>query len=318
MNIVRRALGAIAFIAVSFAAHAETYPSKQVTIVVPFAPGASNDIFARYLADGLEKIWKQPVIVENKPGAGTAIGSAHVAKSAPDGHTILFTSGSFLTNSASQKNLPFDAKTDLVPVALFAHGQSVIVVGAHVKASTLPELIAEAKSREMFYGTNGVGSMPHFHGELFNTAAGLKLTPVHYKGGAEAFVDIVGGRTDIYIGTVTTVIGGIKGNQLKPIAVVSGRRSTTLPDVATATEGGITGMEEDQKWGVYVPAGTPAASVEALNKAVNQVMSAPGSAEFLEKFGSEFAPMTPEEFKTAVHTELDMWTKLAAERGIAQ
>jgi tripartite-type tricarboxylate transporter receptor subunit TctC len=298
-------------------AQSDAYPSKPITMVIPLSAGGSNDILGRYLGEGLSKALGQPVVVENKPGAGSALGSAYVAKSKPDGHTIMFVSSTYATNAATQSELPFDPIKDLAPVALTATSQFVLVVSPAVKAKSFEEFITEAKSQKMFYASTGVGSSTQFAAELFNQRAGIGMTPVHYKGGTEALVDLIGGRAHAYFGTVTQVLPYVTNGQVRPIVITSKVRNAALGDVPTVGEKGLTGAETDIWWGVFVPAGTPDPVVSKLNKAINDVMATPESKEFLKKLGAEFTAETPDQFRQRVHNEIKTWKDLAKERGIS-
>ncbi|MBS7706903.1 Bug family tripartite tricarboxylate transporter substrate binding protein [Chelatococcus asaccharovorans] len=297
-------------------ASAQDFPTKRVTIVIPFTPAGSNDTIGRYLADGLAKLWSTPVVVENKPGAGSAIGSAHVAQSRPDGYTLLFVSGTFTTNAATQSNLPFDPVKDLKPVGMGALGQMVIVTGSRVPVNNLADLAKAAKTQKIFYGTTGVGSSTQFAGELLNDVAGIKMEPVHYKGGTDALVDMAGGRLDVYVGTVTQVLSSVASNKAKPIAIASKTRSKAMPDVPTVAEAGFAGAEADIWWGVFAPSGTPDAVVTKINQGINTVMGSPEATEFLAKHGAMPAAMSVAAFGDHVTKELAKWRELAVKHNI--
>jgi tripartite-type tricarboxylate transporter receptor subunit TctC len=298
-------------------ATAQLFPNKRVSVIVPFAPGASTDLIARYLADGLSKKWGQPVVAQNMPGAASAIGSAYVARSKPDGHTMLFVSSSYSTNAASRQNLPFNPATDLVPVAIAAVGQFVLTAGPSVKSTNIKDFIKEAKTREITYATTGAGSSVHFIGELFGSATGIKMQAIHYKGAGEFMADLISGRVDITFGSVTQAIPLVQSGQLKALAVTSNVRVRGLPDVPTLAESGITRADVGQQWyGVFVPAGTPAATTAKINKDINELMSSPATSEFLSKEGAYPDPLTVPQATELVLSEITRWKKLAAERGI--
>ncbi len=305
------ALAAIALLSTAFAQ--EPYPARPVTVVVPFSPGASNDTIARYLANGLSKKWGRPVVVENKAGAGGAIGSAQVARAAADGYTLLFMSSAYTTMAATTptKELGFDALNDLQPTAMTARGQFVLVAGPSVKAKNMAEFIAEAKSRPMFVATPGLNSGSHFAAEALNAAAGLKLEPVNYKGGNEAALDMMAGRVDVYFGSVTFAAPFIKDGKMKALAIVSSDRSTVLPDIPSITEAGYKDAEFSSWWGVFTPAKTPASIVAKVNADVNAVMSAPEGVKFLEGLGANPNPMPAAKFKEIVTDEVGRWSKLS-------
>jgi tripartite-type tricarboxylate transporter receptor subunit TctC len=270
MRSIHFAIGFGVGLVLSGAASSQEFPTKRMTVVIPFTTGGSNDTIGRYVADGLSKLWNKPVVVENRPGAGSAIGSAHVAQSPKDGHTLLFVSSTFTTNAATQKNLPFDPVKDLQPVAMGALTQMVVVAGSRIPANSLREVIDAAKTQKVFYGTTGVGSSTQFAAELLNDIAGVKTEPVHYKGGTDALVDMVGGRIDLYVGTATQVLSNVKNNQVKALAVMSAKRSDALPDVPTIAQAGFPGAEMDNWWGIFVAAGTPAPIVEKLNAGIRE------------------------------------------------
>jgi tripartite-type tricarboxylate transporter receptor subunit TctC len=295
---------------------AQNYPTKPVTVVIPFTPAGSNDTIGRYLADGLSKIWKQSVVVENRPGAGSAIGSAFVSKAKPDGHTLLFVSGTFTTNAATQTNLPFDPQKDLQPVGMGAIGQLVIVTGTRVPMPTLADVVKQAKAQKIFYGTTGVGSITQFAAELLNDVAGTKMEPVHYKGGTDALIDMAGGRLDLYVGSVTQVLPSVANKTAKPVAIASKTRASALPDVPTVAEAGFPGAETDLWWGVFTSSGTPPEVVAKINEGVNTVMNTPEAAKFLETHGAIPMKMSVEEFKSHVSSELEKWKSLAKKHNI--
>ena len=295
---------------------AQDFPSDTVTVVIPFTAGGSNDTVGRYLADGLAAHWDETVVVENKPGAGSAIGSAFVSRAKPDGHTLLFVSGTYTTNAATQTNLPFDPINDLLPVGMGALGQFVVVVGDRVKAKNLGEFIEEAKSRQVFYGTTGVGSSTHFAAALLSDVAGIEMEPVHYPGGTDALLDIAGGRLDMYLGSVPQVLSSVESGTARPLVVTSETRAAALPGVPTVIEDGYPDAVMDIWWGVFTTAGTPPEVVEEINSAINAVMGTPEAAAFLEKQGAAARPMSVEEYTAFVHSEIEKWTALAQDHGI--
>ena len=297
-------------------AEAQSFPDKPVTMVIPFSPGGSNDVIGRYLAAELAKHWKQPVIVENKPGAGAVIGTSQVARSKPDGLTLLFISASYTTNAASLKTLPYDPVKDLVPVGLGAVGQFIIVTGSRVQLPDLAEVAKQAKAQTIFYGTAGLGNSGHFATELFAEVAGIKMEPVHYKGGTEAMTDLSGGRIDLYLGTVTQVLPSVQSKKATPIAVLSKERSAVYPDVPTVAQAGIPGAEVEFWWGVFAPSATPPEIVGKTNEDINAVMNTPDAAEFLAKQGASPKRMSPAEFSGLVTSEMAKWKSIAAKHNI--
>jgi tripartite-type tricarboxylate transporter receptor subunit TctC len=308
---------ALITICLSSLASAQNFPNKRVSLIVPFAPGASTDLIARYLADGLGKKWGQPVVTQNMPGAASAIGSAFVARSPADGQTMLFVSSSYSTNAATMPNLQFNPVTDLIPVAIAAVGQFVLTAGPSVKSTNLKDFLQEAKTREITYATTGAGSSVHFIGELFASATGIKMQAIHYKGAGEFMADLISGRVDVTFGSVTQAIPLVQSGQLKALAVTSNTRVHGLPDVPTLAESGITRDSMAQQWyGVFVPAGMSPAITAKINKDINEFMSSPATSQFLEKEGAYPDPLTVAQSMELVHGEIARWKKLAAERGI--
>lgn len=294
---------------------AQQYPNKPVTMIIPFSAGASNDIFGRYVADGLSKLWKQSVLVENRAGAGGAIGAAAVAKARPDGYTILFSSSSYTINAAVQKSMPFDPLKDLKPVAMAMRGQMIGVTGSRIPLPDLKEVVRLAKTQKIFYGALGASSTT-FAAELFASVAGIKLEAVNYKGGNEAMIDLLGGRLDIYFGTVTTVLPAVLNKSVKAVGVMSPTRTTALPDVPTVAEAGFPGAETDIWWGVFVTSGAPADVLAKINEGVNTVVNTPEAVAFIEKQAALPAKMSVDEFSKTVLTELGRWKELAEKNNI--
>jgi tripartite-type tricarboxylate transporter receptor subunit TctC len=312
------AAAAVAMAAFSSAALAQDYPSKPVTLVVPFAAGGSNDIIARYVGDGLSKRWGQPVVIENRPGAGAAIGSAHVSKAKPDGYTLLIASVTFTMNPAVQKNLPFDPAKDLTPVAMLGRVPLVLGVGPKVPAKTMDEFMKIAKEKDLIYAATGPGSVNQFSAELINQNTGLKMTPAHYKGGSEAMTDVIGGHVDLYLGSITQMLPQIRAGQMRGLVVTSPERSPSLPDVPTLKESGIANSEVEQWWGIMVPAGTPEAVVTKLNADINAVMGTDETKAFLARDGGTQSLLSQAEFAKFVQDELAKWKSVAASAKIGE
>jgi tripartite-type tricarboxylate transporter receptor subunit TctC len=201
-----RSVLVVALAAFANVAAAQEFPSEPVRLIVPFAAGGSNDILVRYLADKLDDIWDQPVVVENMPGAGSAIGAAHVAQAEPDGHTLVIGSVTFTMNPAVQPNLPFDPAEDFEPIAMLGRVPLVLVTGPAVPAETIDEFLETARAQPLKYATSGLGNVNQFAAELINQSAGLEMTPVHYKGGSEAMTDVIGGHVDLFVSSMTQAL----------------------------------------------------------------------------------------------------------------
>jgi tripartite-type tricarboxylate transporter receptor subunit TctC len=290
---------------------AQDFPTKPVTIVVPYGPGASNDLFGRLVGDGLAKIWNQPVVVENMPGAGGSIGMANIAKAEPDGYRLVFTSSTFATNAAAQSNLPYDPATDLQPIAKVADGQLVLVAGKRLPLGSIEDVVREAKAQTVFYGSTGPASTPTFLARQFADVTGIELEGANYTGGSEAMVDLIGGRIDLYFGTVTTVLPAVQDGAVVPLAVLGKERAPELPDVPTIAEAGYPAAEATIWWGLFGPAGMPDAVVEKINADVATVMATPEAGEFLAKQGAAASTTSVAELETLVASELKLWKDLA-------
>jgi tripartite-type tricarboxylate transporter receptor subunit TctC len=310
-NIARLALLAGAVVAPALAA-AQEFPNRQVTLVVPFGPGGSNDTYGRYLAEGLTKLWKQTVIVENRPGAGSAIGSAHVSQAKPDGYTLLFVSTSFTTNAATLANLPFDPSKDLAPVGVMGISDLFVMTGSRVPLPTLQELQKQAKAQTIFAGTPGVGAVGHLALLLLAEAQGVKFEYVHQKSGAAVQTDLGGGRTDVATGVLFEANSGTA----KPIAVLSDKRSASLPDVPTVVEAGFPTAQANIWFGIFAPGGTPKEVVDKINKDIVAVMKSPEATEFLKAQALQISDESPEQFGNRVKSEIDKWTALAEKNGL--
>lgn len=310
-NVAKFAVLAGALMASSMAA-AQTYPTKQVTIVIPFSPGGVNDTVGRFLADRLSKVWNQTVIVENRPGAGSAIGTAHVTKAAPDGYTLLLVSGSLTTNAAIQKTLPFDPIKDLQPIAMASIGDLIVLTGTRTPMATLNYLQTEGKSKALFFGTPGVGTLAHLGAEMLNDVLGIKMQPVHYPGGTEVLTDMGGSRIDVYVCGVSDAKKGFG----TPVAVMSEKRSPAFPDTPTTAELGYPTAVANIWVGVFSPAKLPKDVADKINRDIVNAMKAPDAAEFLASQGSMTSEMNVDEFTAYVTAELRKWQDLVQAHGL--
>jgi len=286
-----------------------------IRMIVPFTPGASNDVFARALSEQLSTKLGITVIVENKPGAGGIIGSAEVARAKPDGATLLFSSNSFVTRAAVEEKLPFDPRKSFTPVAMVAQGAMLLVVGNETPYQNVKQLIAAAQDQQINYGSAGIGSIGQMGAELFNSMAGINMNHVPYKGITGVLTDMIGGRIETMITAPASIGGALKGKQIRAIAVTSALQSPFFPELPTVALD-LPGYEVDVWFGVYAPANMPVSLVETLNQAIREVSATPRMREVLAKEASSPSDMTVKEFAAYVDRELDMWVKLAKSRGI--
>jgi tripartite-type tricarboxylate transporter receptor subunit TctC len=310
---------AAALVLASPAAQAQTYPSKQITLVIPFAAGGSNDIIARAIGKELSDAWGQPVIAENRPGAGSVIGASTVASAPPDGYTLLLVSTTFTINAAIKKSMPFDTLRDFTPVAFVARSPLLFVASKNVPVKSAKDALALAKSKpgEITYASAGIGSINQIAAELIATSAGVKLMHVPYKGGAPALNDLLGGHVDVYVSSMPQVQQLAQSGQVNALAVTSVKRSPLLPNVPTLDEAGVAGFDLSSWWGIVGPAGMPPDVVNKLNAAINKTLTAPEMQKFMASEGAEAKVMTPQEFSDLIHSEVQRWTKVAHEANIS-
>ena len=299
-------------------AHAQPYPAKPITMVVPYPPGGSNDVFARVIAKELGDLLKQPVIVDNRPGASGTTGTASVAKAAPDGYTLVAISSSMTTNAAVQPRLPFDPVKSFAPVAMFAQGPFVVAVNNDFPAKTPADLVREVKAHpnQYNYATSGTGSVNHFATELLRSMApGFDITHVPYKGQGPAVTDVIGNQVQMMISSGPSILPMVRGGKLRAIAITSLQPSPIapeLPPMATA----VPGYEFSLWWGLLSPAGTPPAIVNQLNQAVNQVLARPETKAHFLREGAIANPLTPAQFADTIQKDVARWKALAKDRNI--
>ncbi len=307
-------LTAAVLLATARSAWAQAFPSKPVRIVVPFPPGGSTDLLARRLGEKLTVSLGQPVVVENKPGAGGTTGADFVAKAAPDGHTLLLgVTGSNAIAASLFPRLPYDTLKDFAPVSQVVSAPLVLSVNAASPIKTVRDYLAAARARPMTYGTPGNGTSMHLTGEMFDLAAGVKLTHVPYKGSAPALNDMLGGSLESMFGDFLVLLPQIRAGKVTPIAVTSSRRHPMLPDVPTIAESGIAGLQgfEASSWqGLFAPAATPREVVARIN---DEVVKALDSADIKEFFGSQgfiVGGSSPEQFRALIDAEVPKWGRV--------
>jgi len=299
-------------------AQGQDYPNGTVTLVVPYSPSGNTDIFGRHLATALQERWGQPVVVENKPGGGSMVGTAYVSQQAPDAQTILLTTSAYATAPAVYKDLPFDPATDLKPIGIVGYTAYILVVNADTGITTMEQFIEKAKGSDMFAATAGLGTTTHFGMEKFLSDAGLDLEVVHYKGGGDAMVSILSKEADIYDTSVATAGDQIKAGKLNALAVMDDRRVTALPDVPTTAEVGLPDVQVRQWIGMFVPKDTPDELVEWLNSEVNEVVTSENFAKIVEPIDINIETSSIPEVKERLAREMEKWVRLAEERGISQ
>jgi tripartite-type tricarboxylate transporter receptor subunit TctC len=296
----------------------QDYPSKPIRMIVGVAPGGATDILARAVGARLSEVFKQTVIVENRPGANHIIGGELTAKSPKDGYTIQMIPEGFVINASVYAKLPFDPVKDFSPVAIVANVPNVLVVHPSLPVRNVKSFIGIARSRpgELNYGSSSVGSPSHMSGELFKVMAKVDIVHIPYKGQSLAITDLIGGQIQFLFPSIPASVGHIRSKRLVPIGVTTAQRATALPDVPTIAEGGMPGYEVSGWYGVVGPAGLPAAIVGRLNKEINGWLQNPETRKQLSGEGAEPRPASPEEFGAAMANDLQKWAKVVSAAGI--
>jgi len=312
------ALSGFALMIVSACATAQTYPTKPIRYIVPFAAGGGVDTLARVLGARLNAAWNIPVVVENRPGAGGNIGTEHVAKSAPDGYTLLMNPNSHAYNASLYAKPPYDPIKDFAPIGLVATSPFLLVVHPSVPVKSVKELIALAKARpkELTYSSGGMGGGSHLAGELFDALARTQLVHIAYKGIAPAISDLVGGHVSLAFSVVPPAIAHIKTGRLRALAVSSAQRFSLLPELPTIAEAGLPGYDALSWYATFAPAATPPAIIAKLNAEIAKGLRAPDVTAKLAALGLEVKTSSPEDFLQYMTKDWKVWDKLIRELGI--
>jgi len=300
------------------AAFAQSWPAKPVRLVVPYPPGGTSDILARALAPGLEAAFGQPFVVENKAGATGNLGADFVAKSAPDGHTLLLADiGSLAISPSVFAALPFDPVTDFTPVAMVAYSPHILAVHPSVPASNVGELIAYAKAHpgKLNFAVSGIGGANHLAGIDFAQRTGIKWAYIPYKGGSQAIADLMGGQAQVMFNGMLATYPAVKEGRLKAIAISSAKRFSDAPNLPTVAESGVPGFETGSWQGIVAPARTPPEIVNKLHAAVMKILATPEMKDRLDKAGAEVRSMTPAHFGDFIASEKARWAKVVRESG---
>jgi tripartite-type tricarboxylate transporter receptor subunit TctC len=304
--------------AAAYAQPKDAWPGRPMRIVVPQTPGASTDLTARLIAQKLSPVLGQPVIVENRPGAGSIVGTEIVAKATPDGHTLLVVASSITLNPILHKNLPFDPQRDLSPITQLSSFPNMLVVFPGLPVKTVQDLVALAKSKPgaLNYGSAGTATGTHLSAELFKYMTGTDMVHVPYKGGGAAMPALLGGQVQLMFSTTVTAMPHVRAGKLRGVAVTSGKRWPTLPDVPTIAESGVPGYDHTPWNGFLAPAKTPRAVVGRLNEEVAKILHAPETRSVFTNDGAEPVGNKPEEFAAIIKSETAKWTKVVKAAGI--
>jgi tripartite-type tricarboxylate transporter receptor subunit TctC len=296
----------------------QAYPSKPIRLVVPFPAGGSLDAVARAIGQKLTEAWGQPVVIDNRPGAGGNIGADLVAKSAPDGYTIL--EGALSTHAVNVSlyaKMPYDPIKDFAPITLVAVTPNVLVLNASFPVNSVPELLAYARANpgKLSFGSGSNGSAGHLAGELFKTEAGVDMVHIPYKGGAPALQALLAGDTQLMFDTPANSAAQLKAGKLKALAVTTARRSSLMPELPTLSETGLPGFDIYTWWGFMAPAGTPKEIVAKWNAEVTRILKSPEMAAFFAQQGAEPAPDSPEQFAALIKSEIAKYAKIVKQSG---
>ena len=300
-------------------AAAQGYPNRPVKIVMPFAPGGPTEFIIRLVADRLTATLGQAFVIENRPGAGGAIGAKSVAIAEPDGYTLLFSSpGPLVTAAAVYKNLDYDPIKSFAPIAMLIYAPQMLVVHPSVPANSLPELVAYAKSNpgKITFGSSGYGTQPHMLGEMLKLAAGINIIHVPYRGAGQSVTDLVAGQVQMIFETTAILLPHVEGGRLRALAVATGTRSALLPDVPTTAESGYPKLMASFWSGLLAPAGTPAPIVAKLNGTVNEILKSKDAEAGLARLSAESKIGSPQDFAAFIATEAPRWAAIANETGI--
>jgi tripartite-type tricarboxylate transporter receptor subunit TctC len=318
MKIARALAALVAALAVAAPAVAQTkFPARNVTLVVPYPAGGSNDIFARALGKKLSEAWGQPVIVDNRPGAGGTIGAATVSKAAPDGYTLMLLSSSFTTGAAIQPSLPFDPVKGFTPLAMVAKGPMVLTVTNGLPVKTLAEFFALARSKpgKLNFGSSGQGSTNHFATELLMGAAGLQMTHVPYKGMGPATADVIAGHIDVLMASAPSIMQHVRGGKVRGLGVTSPGPSAVVPELP-AIAASVPGYAFDLWWGVLGPPGMAKELAGSINAEINRALASAEMKDILAREGTEPYMQSPAEVAETIRSEIEGWKKVAARAGI--
>jgi tripartite-type tricarboxylate transporter receptor subunit TctC len=310
--LIALAVTLVAALSLSTPVRAQDYPNRPVRIVVPFAAGGPADVYARFIGQRLQDALGQPFVIDNRPGGGSVIGTDAVAKSAADGYTLLMMSNTHTVNESLMQNKPYQLMRDFVAVAPVNYSDLVLVVHPSVKATTVAELVAEAKAQpgKMSYASSGPGTPYHMAGELFKALAGVDILHVPYKGSAGARTDILGGQVQMMFDAVTVMAPHAREGKVKALATSGTARSNVLPNVPTVAEAGVAGYEATIWLGLMAPKNTPPAVVNRLNAEVQKIVSQPQVVADWEKQGAVAMKMSPQEFEKYLNADIVKWERI--------
>jgi tripartite-type tricarboxylate transporter receptor subunit TctC len=317
LRLLRRLLPVALLLGAAGPAFAQ-FPNKTVRIILPYAAGGGADQLTRALGQGLGDLWKQPVVTDNRPGAGATIGTEMVAKATPDGYTLLVTAATMAVSPAAYPKLPYDVLRDFAPVTLLAESPYVLAVNASLPASSVADLLKLSRSspQRLNFGSPGNGTLSHLAFELLRSRTGLQATVVAYKGSNPALLDALAGQVDFILDTPAAVGQNVKAQKLRALAVTSARRAPGMPGVPTIAESGVAGYDVSVWFGLLAPAGTPPDVLQKIRADVVKVLASPAVAERLQAAGLDVTTSTPAEFANLLRTDIAKWSELVKQSNI--
>jgi len=302
-------------------AQAQTFPTRTITLVIPFAPGGSNTIVGRAIADKMAELLGEKIVIDNRPGAGGTVGSRAVAKSEPDGYTLLLSfTGTMAIAPSLYRNVGYDPRKDFAPIGLIGNAPNSLVVHPSFPAKSLAELIAYAKANpgKVNFGSAGAGTVSHITGEYFAHSAGIKLVHIPYKGTGPALTDLLGGHIPMAFAPIPASHANVSAGLLRALAVTSVARSSLLPDVPTIAESGLPGFDASLYYGLVAPAGTPRPVIDKLNRTLQQALASAEVRKQLGLDGTEITPGSPEDYAAFIDKDEKKWSQLVRESGVDQ
>ena len=318
MSRLIRLMAALIAVACVAPVSAQDYPTRPITLVVPYPAGGGNDVLGRLVGEKMSKSLGQTVVVENRGGAGGTLGTRAVAKAPPDGYTMLIATSSLAINPSLYPNVGYDPRKDFAPIGLLASGANVVLVHPSVPAKSIAELIALAKKNpgKLNFASTGSGSSVHLAAELFAVMAGVKINHVPYRGSGPALNDLLGGHVTMMFATLPSAIGIVQGGKVRALAVTGAKRSNVFPNLPTIAEAGLPGYEAELHYGLVAPAGTPRPIVDRLNAALREALNDPALRERLAREGAVPLPSTPEEYAADIDAEEKKWGKIVRDAGV--
>jgi tripartite-type tricarboxylate transporter receptor subunit TctC len=312
---------AAAMIAPASLAHAQNFPTRTITLVIPFAPGGSNTVVGRAIADKIGELLGEKIVIDNRPGAGGTVGTRAVAKSEPDGYTLLLSfTGTMAIAPSLYKNVGYDPRRDFAPIGMIGNAPNSLVVHPSFPAKTLAEFVAYAKANpgKVNFGSAGAGTVSHITGEYFAASAGIKLVHIPYKGTGLALTDLLGGHIPMAFAPIPASHANVSAGSLRALAVTSSSRSSLLPDVPTIAESGFPGFDASLHYGLVAPAGTPRPIIDKLNKALRGALASDEVKKQLGLDGTEITPGTPEDYADHIDRDKKKWSALVRDSGVEQ